>query len=117
MPRRSMPGEEVVSYINSNGEGGQFRIKFPKQNEYFGIVEQRLGFNKMYVRCQDNKIRICRIPGKYSRRLWVREGDLVVITPWVIEGDKKGDIIYRYTRAQKQWLVKKKRLPEGFDED
>lgn len=90
------------------------RTKLPKGRQVFGIIEQRLGFNKMYVRCADGKVRLGRIPGKYSRRLWVREGDLVIVEPWPVESDKKGDIIYRYTQAQWAWLARKDKLPDEF---
>jgi len=95
-------------------EEEELRVRLPKGNEMFGIVEQRLGYNKMYVRCQDNRIRIGRIPGKYARKLWVREGDLVLIQPWPIQGDKKCDIVYRYTAAQKEWLIANNILPEDL---
>ncbi|MBR9689809.1 MAG: translation initiation factor eIF-1A [Candidatus Altiarchaeota archaeon] len=94
--------------------GEEYRVRRPVTGELFAVVEQRLGYNKMYVRCQDNKIRIGRVPGKYSRRLWIREGDLVIIKLWEIEVDKKCDIIYRYTAAQKALLVQKKELPEDM---
>lgn len=73
-----------------------------------------MGYNKMYVRCLDNKIRIGRIPGKYSKGLWIREGDLVLVTPWVIEGDKKADVIYRYKPAEWDWLIANKHIPAEF---
>ena len=90
------------------------RIVLPKGEEMFAIVEQRLGFNKMYVRCIDNKIRLGRIPGKYSRRLWIREGDLVLVTLWPVQADKKCDIINKYTNAQWDWLVRNKKVPQEF---
>ena len=90
------------------------RVKIPYNEQVFGVVEQRLGYSKMYVRCLDNKVRIGRIPGKYARFLWVREGDLVLVKPWVVQGEKKGDIIYRYSRAQWDWLIRNKRIPEDF---
>ena len=34
----------------------------------------------------------------------VREGDVVLITPWSVESDKKGDIAYRYTRLEVEKL-------------
>ena len=90
------------------------RMQLPRGSEVFGIVEQRLGFNKMYVRCMDNKMRLSRIPGKYSRRLWIREGDLVLVKPWPVQSDQKGDIIYSYSAAQREWLLRNKRVPEEF---
>jgi translation initiation factor 1A len=82
------------------------KIRVPRQGEVLGVVEQRLGFNKMYVRCMDKKIRVGRVPGR-KRRLWVREGDLVLLQPWSVQGDIKADIIFRYTRTQAGWLRKK----------
>ncbi|MBR9680028.1 MAG: translation initiation factor eIF-1A [Candidatus Altiarchaeota archaeon] len=88
------------------------RIRTPKGDEMYAVVEQRLGYNKMYVRCQDGRVRIARIPGRFSRRLWVREGDVVIIIPWVVQGEKKCDIIYRYRAAQKEFLERNNKIPE-----
>ena len=95
-------------------EEPQMRVRLPRGKEMFAVVEQRLGYNKMYVRCQDNRVRIARVPGKYARRLWIREGDLVIIKPWDIQSEKKCDVVYRFTGAQKEWLIMKRRLPEEF---
>lgn len=78
--------------------------KLPHNGEVFGVVDQRLGGTRMRVRCLDGKLRLCRIPGRFKRRLWVREGDTVLVEPWELGGDEKGDILYKYTRAQVEWL-------------
>ena len=83
------------------------RVKLPRGKQSLGIVEQRLGASRMRVRCLDGKPRICRIPGRLKRRLWVREGDLVLVEPWEYEGDEKGDIIFKYRPSQADWLKKK----------
>ncbi len=83
------------------------RTKLPRGNQLFGLVDQRLGGTRMRVRCLDGKMRLCRIPGRFKRRLWVREGDTVLVEPWEIGGDEKGDILYKYSKAQIQWLKKK----------
>jgi translation initiation factor 1A len=59
------------------------------------------------VRCLDGKTRICRIPGRLKRRLWVREGDIVIVQPWEYQGDEKGDIIDKYSRTQTNYIKKK----------
>ena len=61
----------------------------------------------MRVRCYDNKTRICRIPGRLKKRLWVRDGDTVLVEPWEFGGNEKGDVIYVYTRNQVSWLKKR----------
>ena len=83
------------------------RVKLPRGKQSLGIVEQRLGASRMRVRCLDAKPRICRIPGRLKRRLWVREGDLVLVEPWEFEGDEKGDIIFKYRPSQVDWLKRK----------
>lgn len=94
------------------------RVKFPRGNQTFGILEQRVGGSRARVRCLDGKTRICRIPGRLKRRLWVREGDLVLIEPWELSGDKKGDIIFKYKKNQVNFLKKKGYLDklEEFEE-
>tara|TARA_Y100000034_G_scaffold20219_2_gene23042 strand:+ start:8452 stop:8799 length:348 start_codon:yes stop_codon:yes gene_type:complete len=83
------------------------RTKMPRGKEVIGIVEQRLGGSRMHVRCLDGKTRVCRIPGRLKRRLWVREGNFVIVEPWELGGDEKGDIIYKYRPTQVHFLKKR----------
>ena len=94
------------------------RIHLPRDKETFGVIEQRLGASRMRVRCLDGKTRICRIPGRLTRKLWVRERDIVIVEPWEYSGDEKGDVIYKYTPTQTSFLKRKGYLKqlEEFDE-
>ncbi len=83
------------------------RVRLPKDNEVIGIVIQLLGYAKMRVKCLDGHERVCRVPGKYLRSIWVREGDVVIVKPWELQPKEKGDIIYKYTKTQVEWLKKK----------
>lgn len=83
------------------------RIKLPRGKECFGIVQQRLGGSRMNVICLDGNKRICRIPGRLKRHLWVREGDIVIVEPWELGGDNKGDIVYKYRPVQVDFLKRK----------
>jgi translation initiation factor 1A len=80
------------------------RVKLPRDKQTLGILEQRLGGSRNRVRCLDGKIRICRIPGRLKRKLWVREGDVVLVEPWELSSDDKGDIIFKYRPSQVQFL-------------
>ena len=86
------------------------RIRKPREGEVIGTVEAMLGANKLNVRCQDGKIRICRIPGRFKKRLWIRPGDAVLVEPWKIQGDSRGDVIWKYTKTQTSVLKKKNML-------
>lgn len=83
------------------------RTRLPKQGEVFGVVTAMVGAGKMTVDCEDGFTRLCRIPGKIRKRVWVRQGDLVLITPWVVQTNERADIEWRYTRTQASWLKRK----------
>jgi len=98
---------------NNNEQPNQpLRVKTPRNNEIIGIVEQRVGANRMIVKCLDNKERNCRIPGALRRKLWIRAGDTVIVKPWEFNSDEKGDLIYKYTPAQIEWLKRKEFIKE-----
>lgn len=92
------------------------RVPFPKpyKREIFGIADQLLGASKIKVMCADGKSRIGRIPGKLKKRMWIREGDLLIIRPWEFQ-DEKADILFRYTRTQASYLSRRKAIPEAIN--
>lgn len=94
------------------------RTKLPRENQVLGILEQRLGGSRVRVRCLDGKTRVCRIPGRLKRKLWVREGDIVIIEPWEYSGNEKGDVLFKYKPIQVQFLKEKGYLKqlEEFEE-
>jgi len=84
-----------------------FRVRLPRGKEVLGVLEQRLGANHMLVRCLDGKSRVCRVPGRLKRKLWLRENDIVLVEPWELNGDKKGDVLLKYNNAEIDWLRRK----------
>jgi len=91
---------------NSNGEVQVTRAKIPRGEEVIGVIEERLGGNKMKVNCLDGKTRNSRVPGRLKRKLWLRPGDVVLIEPWELDKDK-GDVIFKYPSNQIEWLKRK----------
>ncbi len=79
----------------------------PSANDVLGVAVKLLGFDRVLVKCQDGHERLCRIRGKMKRRVWIRERDVVLVSPWDFQSDKRGDLIWRYTKAQAELLRKK----------
>ncbi len=86
------------------------RTKMPRGKQVLGVLDRRLGGSRSYVRCMDGKTRICRIPGRMKRYLWVREGDVVLVEPWELDADEKGDILFKYSKNQVKLLKRKGHL-------
>jgi len=78
----------------------------PVANDVLCVAVKLLGFDRVMVKCQDGHERLCRIRGKMKRRVWIREGDVVLVSPWDFQTDSRGDVIWRYTRGQADWLRK-----------
>ena len=83
------------------------RVRTPEKGEVLGVVLSLLGGGRLEVKCDDELTRICRIPGRMRRKIWVRVGDLILLKPWEVQSDERGDIIWKYSRAQAIWLEKK----------
>ncbi len=95
---------------------GYIRVRLPKakDGELFGIADQLLGASHIKVMCADGKARMARIPGKLRKRMWIREGDLVVVKPWDFQ-DEKADVVHRYTKTEATYLSRKGMVPESVD--
>jgi len=83
------------------------KIRLPRKGETLGVVEAMLGADKIRAKCKDGNIRVCRIPGRLRKRVWIRPGDLILVQPWKVQTDKRGDVIFRYTNTQANWLKRK----------
>ena len=83
------------------------RVRKPRDNQIYGIVEMMMGGDKMKVQCDDGKERLVRIPGKLRKRMWVRPGDLILVEPWTVMTDRRGDLAWKYTRTQANWIQRK----------
>jgi len=79
----------------------EIKLRMPDEAfEVLGIAERLLGNDRIMVRCLDGFTRLCRIKGKMKRRTWIRVNDIVIVSPWDFQSDKRGDITYRYQRNQ-----------------
>lgn len=91
------------------GDSEPVRVRTPRQSdgEMFGIIIQMLGFDRVRVRCEDGNIRVGRIPGRMKKRVWMRVGDTVLLTPWDFQTEEKCDVVYRYRGNELDWLEKR----------
>jgi translation initiation factor 1A len=93
---------------------------FPLPNEEEGtmlcVVQQNIGGGFLQVLCTDEQVYKAWIPGKMRRRVWMREGDVILFLPWGTR-DMKGEVVYRYSRDQVKKLIEMGLLPEEMLEE
>ena len=111
-PDPSKDGKKVDEEVDTESEE-IVRCPLPRRErgEIFALAEQLLGGSKIKIVCEDQKGRLGRIPGKIRKRMWIREGDLLIVRPWEFQSEK-ADIVYRYTGTQSKYLSRMGKLPE-----
>lgn len=84
----------------------------PGPGDVYGVVTKMYGYDRVLVECSDGKQRLCRIRGQLKRRIWIKEGDLVLVSPWDFQRDSRGDIWWRFTKNQAIELARRGALPD-----
>ena len=78
----------------------------PVANDVPGVAARLLDFDRVLMKYRDNHERLCRIRSKMRRRVWIRIGSVVLVSPWDFQSHKHGDVIWRYRKPQAEWLRK-----------
>ncbi len=91
------------------------RIRYPNREELemFAIATQLMGTDQVKAKCEDGTERQCRIPGKMKKKVWIRQGDLLIIRLWSFQ-PIKADIVWRFLGTQAEHIKRKgllKNLP------
>jgi translation initiation factor 1A len=77
-----------------------------------GII-RHLGGDYVVAKCMDGVDRKVRIPGKMRRRVWMNEGDIILVAVWDFSPDR-GEVIHRYSRSEVSKLVERGVIPKEF---
>ena len=109
----------------NTGMGGNKRKKGKKQVQeareliYKGEMEEYaqvlrlLGDSRLEVQCLDGVKRIGHIRGKMKKRVWIANGDVVLVSLREFENDKC-DIVEKYTEDEVRKLKKAGELPDSI---
>lgn len=71
-----------------------------------------LGNGRLEAACFDGKQRLCHIRGKMRKKVWVNQGDIILIGLRPYQDDK-ADIILRYNADEARALKKRGALPSN----
>ena len=85
------------------------KVRFPKKDQFIGVVEKRLGGSRMNIKGVNGESILARVPGRAKKFLWIREGDIVLLEPWELDKDK-ADLIYKYKPNEVKILMRKNML-------
>lgn len=85
-----------------------------EDGQHYAIVQDMLGNGRVNVFCDDKSVKIARIRGslrKYSKKVLIEKGDLVLVSEREY-GDDKVDLFHKYTSDDVSYLTRHALLPE-----
>ena len=86
-------------------------LEFKTELQEYGKVSKILGNNRVYVNCYDGKKRLGIIRGKMRKRVWIQEGDTVLVSLRGFQ-DEKCDITFKYTDVEVRNLIIYGEIPD-----
>lgn len=92
-----------VAFQSDNAQEMKLRQPRRDEGELFGVAVQLHGTNQIRVACDDGVERMCRIPGKLKKRVWIRENDVLIVKKWDFQ-PSKADIVWRFYGMQTERL-------------
>lgn len=104
----------TVEVVEGGEEVGRLPLPRRDRGEIFGVASQLMGAARIRVMCEDGASRMGRITGKMKKKMWVREGDLLILRPWGFQ-EGKCDILFRYSRTQAAYLARRDLLPASVN--
>merc|ERR1712048_615167 len=86
-------------------------LVFKEDGQEYGQVMRMLGNERCETNCFDGAKRLCHIRGKMRKKVWVNQGDIVLVSLRDFQ-DEKGDIIVKYTSEEARNLKNYGELPD-----
>ena len=77
-----------------------------------GVI-RHLGGDFLLAKCLDGVDRKIRIPGKMRRRVWISEGDIILVGVWDFSPER-GEVLHKYSRSEVAKLLERNVLPREF---
>ncbi|KAF8061317.1 bbs9 [Scenedesmus sp. PABB004] len=114
-----------VAMPKNKGKGGKNRRRGKNENEEkrelifkedgqeYAQVLRMLGNGRLEAQCIDGVKRLCHIRGKMRKKVWVNQGDIVLVGLREYQ-DAKGDVILKYMADEARSLKQYGELPENI---
>ena len=115
--KRKKRGKKVDAGFKRNID---YKSSEPSDNQQYALILTNLGERRFQVLCEDRQERICNVRGKFRKRVWIKIGNLVIVSLRSFQMDKC-DLLHRYNDDEARMLAKTNVIPKHLvkveDED
>lgn len=88
-------------------------VPLPTEGTVVCGVVRHLGGDYLAAKCIDGVDRKVRIPGKMRRKVWISEGDLILVGIWDFSPER-GEVVHRYSKQEIAKLLERKVVSKEF---
>lgn len=96
----------------NEGEGFKRELVLKEEGQEYAQVTKMLGNGRIDASCFDGIKRLCHIRGKMRKKVWINQGDIVLVSLRDFQDDQ-ADVIVKYTPDEARALKSQGELPES----
>jgi translation initiation factor 1A len=112
MPKNKGKGGKNRRRGKNENEGTKRELVYKTEGQAYGQATRMLGGGRLEVYCFDGQTRLAHIRGKMRKKVWINQGDIVLLSLRSFQDDKC-DVILKYTPDEARALKSCKEIPEG----
>lgn len=111
MPKNKGKGGKNRRRGKNENENDKRELVFRDDGQEYAQVIKMLGNGRLEAYCFDGTNRLCHIRGKLRKKVWINQGDIILIGLRDYQ-DAKADVILRYNPDEARNLKSYGELPE-----
>ncbi len=112
MPRGRGKGGKNRKKAKNLGVSEKRELVFKDEGQEYGQVLRMLGNGRIEAFCFDGVKRMCTIRGSMKNRVWINNGDIVLVGLRDFGDETKGDVILKYFDEEARELKELGEIPE-----
>ena len=106
-------GKKHKKYKKNRDTDVKKKIIFKEDGEEYGLVIKRLGGPILSLKLFDDRKVLGVIRGKMRKRVWINEGDIILVSLRGFQ-DNKVDVILKYSDEEVRKLIKGGKITKSF---
>ncbi|XP_073258890.1 eukaryotic translation initiation factor 1A, X-chromosomal-like isoform X1 [Porites lutea] len=112
MPKNKGKGGKNRRRGKNENESEKRELVFKEDGQEYGQVLKMLGNGRLEAMCFDGIKRLCHIRGKLRKKVWINQGDIILLGLRDYQ-DGKADVILRYNPDEARNLKAYGELPDN----
>ncbi|CRK99173.1 CLUMA_CG012481, isoform A [Clunio marinus] len=112
MPKNKGKGGKNRRRGKNENESEKRELLFKEDEQEYAQVTKMLGNGRLEAMCFDGQKRLCHIRGKLRKKVWINQGDIILVGLRDYQ-DKKADVIFKYTPDEARNLKTYGEFPES----